>query len=240
LSLRPVRHEWGTHYRVNDLPYDCKVVVLVDEVTKEHEGRLHVPGMVAALILSALAIILFYLGWILPSPGGSLVVPTLVVFGIGCIAGLACWIATGSRAIPITAAGIALVASVWTFQFSLPASVTWGSNATAQAQEALVRVNLGPYSAVGIPVHPCSIAMTGSVGKLDAPYRQCAASTPQGHFVTFTPKGQPTHGLAYTDVGAGTFPDECSRHLIGEWWMFSGSTDGMGGCPIGYQFHGGG
>lgn len=225
---------------MNGPTYDWKVVLLANEVTEVRQGRLRVPWVVAALILSSVGILLFYLGWILPSPGGSVVVPTLVTFGIGCVAGLALWIATGSRAIPITAVTITLVASVWTFQFSLAASVAWGSNATAQAQEALARVKSGPRSAVGIPLHPCSISKTGSVGKLDAPYRQCAVSTPEGHFVTFTPEGQPTRGLAYTDVGPGTFPDQCTRHLIGKWWMFTGSSDGMGGCPIGYQFHGGG
>lgn len=198
------------------------------------------PGVIAALILTSLAIILLVLGWVLPSPGGSLVVPTLVVFGIGCIAAVACWIVTGSRAVSISAVAITLIASVWTFQVSLLVAVTWGSTATVQARDALLRIDSGRRSAAGIPLHPCTVTTTGSVGPLDAPYRQCAVSTPQGHFVTFTPPDQPTRGLAYTDQGAGTFPDECARHLIGEWWMFTGSSDGMGGCPLGYQFHGGG
>lgn len=230
----------GTLYRRTRLLYDRKVVVLTDEVAAAHSGKLRVPGLIAALILLPLAILLGYLGWVLPSPGGSLVVPTLVVFAIGSIAGLACWIVTGSTATTLAAVTITIVASVWTFLFSLPATVSWGSNATAQAQEALVRLDSGPRSSVGLPLHPCSTVVSGSVGGIDAPYRQCAVSTPQGHFVIFTAVGQRTRGLTYTDVGAGTFQDQCTHHLIGEWWMFTGSTDGMGGCPIGYQFHGGG
>jgi len=55
----------------------------------------------------------------------------------------------------------------------------------------------------------------------------------------FTATGGPTLGLGYTNLGGAAFPDECSRHLTGEWWMFAGTTSGTGDCPIGYQFNGG-
>ena len=202
--------------------------------------RVRLSGLLNGAILSSIAILLGYLGWALPSPGGSLVVPTLIVFGIGCAAAVIYWIATGSKMVTIVAAAITVVASVWTFAFSLPTSVAWGSNATAQAQVALRQLALTPRDAAGVTQPQCSTKRTGSVGPLDAPYRQCAFSTPQGTMVTFTVTGGPPRGLGYTNQGAATFPDECSRHLIADWWMFTGETSGTGDCPFGYRFHGGG
>jgi hypothetical protein len=62
--------------------------------------------------------------------------------------------------------------------------------------------------------------------------------TPEGHFVIYSPIGTRAQGLGYTDRGAETFLDECYRNLVGQWWMFVGDA-ASGGCPIGYQFHGG-
>jgi len=68
----------------------------------------------ATAIVALVAFVLGYLGWVLPSPGGSLVVPTLIVFGIGCAAGITCWIVTGSRATAVAILGLSVLASVWT------------------------------------------------------------------------------------------------------------------------------
>jgi len=216
------------------------VAVLVDEVKVADDGRLHLPAALTTAIVTSVAIVLGYLGWVLPSPGGSLVVPTLIVFGIGCAAGIACWIIPGSWATAVAVLGVTVLASVWTFSFSLPASMAWDSNATSQAQTALQQLASAPRNQYGVPLRPCSTMVTGSIGPIGAPYRQCPVSTPEGHFVIFTTAGLTGRGLGYTDVGAATFPDECSRHLTGEWWMFTQDSSGAGGCPIGYQFHGGG
>jgi hypothetical protein len=215
------------------------VVALIDKV-KVADGRLHLPLALTAAIVMLVAIVLGYLGWVLPSPGGSLVVPTLIVFGIGCAAGIACWIIAGSWVTAVAVVGVTVLASVWTFSFSLPASVAWDSNATSQAQTALQQLASSPRNQYGVPLRPCSTRTTGSVGPIGAPYRQCSVSTPEGHFVIFTAGGLTGRGLGYTDVGAATFPDQCSRHLTGEWWMFTRDSSGTSGCPIGYQFHGGG
>lgn len=216
------------------------MVVLIDDVNLADGGRLHLLVAFAPAIVTLVAIGLGYLGWVLPSPGGSLVAPTLVVFGIGCVAGIVCWIIIGSWATTIAVFGITVVASVWTFSFSLPASVAWDSNATSQAQSALQHLASSPRNRYEVPLRPCSTIVTGSVGPIAAPYQECAVSTPEGHFVIFTSAELPDRGLGYTDIGAATFPDECSRHLTGEWWMFTRDSSGTGGCPIGYQFHGGG
>jgi hypothetical protein len=63
----------------------------------------------------------------------------------------------------------------------------------------------------------------------------------EGHIVLYFALGAvPVRGIGYTDVGAAAFPDECSRHLVGRWWMFVGDGGGGGPCPFGYRFHGGG
>ena len=215
--------------------YDRQVVVLVDNVKLAPDGRLRVPRMVTAAILVMAAFGLGYLGWVLPSPGGSLALPTLIVFGIGFVVGIVCWIVTGSRATAVIVAAVTLAASLWTFDFSLPASVSWDPSATSQAQSALARLAASPRGQYGVPLHPCTTKLAGSVGPINAPYRECAVSTPEGQSVLFTVAGKTVRGLGYTDRAATSFPDECTRHLAGEWWMFTSTT---GGCPIGYQFQG--
>jgi hypothetical protein len=104
-----------------------------------------------------------------------------------------------------------------------------------------MQLKSAPKDSGGVPLHPCSVVTSGSIGPLPAPYRQCAISTSEGQIVRFTATGDMSgHGLAYTDVGATTFEDECSRHLVGKWWMFDGNSNQTGTCPFGYQFRGGG
>jgi hypothetical protein len=222
------------------LPYACRVVVLADEVKLTHHGRLRVPRLITAGTLAVTAIVLAWLGWTLLSPGGSLVIPTLIVFGVGCAISITYWIVTGSGAAAVALIVITVAASVWTFAIALPVAVVLDPSADSQANAAFTQLAASPRSQYGIPMHPCSAKLAGSVGPLDAPYRICAVSSPEGHFVLFTALGQTARGLGFTDRGAATFPDECSRHLTGAWWMFTGTTSGTGDCPIGYQFHGGG
>jgi len=134
----------------------------------------------------------------------------------------------------------ALLASAWTFQFSLPASLAWDSGATTQAQQALAQLKSEPKGLDGVPQKPCRDITLGEVGPLKAPYRECAALTGRGgYFVTFVLVASNIRGIEYTDLGSGSFADECARHLVGQWWMFS-SDEGTGACPFGYEFHGGG
>ena len=83
------------------------MVVLADEVKLADDAGLRLSRTPTKAILVLVAIFLGYLGWVLPSPGGSLVVPTLIVFGIGIAVGIADWVITGSRAttIAVNAAG---------------------------------------------------------------------------------------------------------------------------------------
>jgi hypothetical protein len=188
-----------------------------------------------------------FLGWLLPTPGGSLLVPTSIVFGIGVVISLLAW-ALGSLGVKrrlfmsfsVVVAAFTVLACVWTFQFSLPAHLEWDSGATNQAQQTLVHLSHLPRGPDGARSEPCTLVSTGSVGALSAPYTECAVYTFAGHFVTYDSVQSPGHGLGYTDAGAATFPDECSRHLVDQWWMYAPDGGGLGACPIGYRFHGGG
>lgn len=194
-------------------------------------------GVVVGLVLA-------YLGWILPIPGGSFLIPTLIVAGAGVLVTLVGGVFAlhsnhhSLRVFCITVLVLTIAASIWTYAFSMPASVAWDSNATHEARIVLARVDAEPKTNTGIPIKACWTVRQGSIGSLRAPYSECGVSTREGHFVTFSPIGY-NGGLSYTDRGAATFPDACSRHLTGEWWVYRSETNGEGGCPVGYRFQGG-
>jgi hypothetical protein len=214
-------------------------VVVLEDLPREVAVRRHqYPKALNLVLLFSVTFGLGYLGWILPGAGGSLAIPTLIVFGIGCSVAVGWWIVVRHWAGVVSVIAITIATSLWTFAFSLPASLTWGSDATVRAQTALARLDSSPK--VNGTVQPqCSDVETGSVGPIAAPYRQCAVFTPAGHSVFFLAAGQTTRGLGYTDRASATFLDECIRHLVGGWWMFTADASGEGNCPIGYHFHGG-
>jgi hypothetical protein len=215
------------------------MVVLAPQVTPARDEPRPLPVVVTGPVLLLSALLLGVLGWILPTAGGSLVIPTLIVFAIGCAIGGTFWFVSGAWAPLVGLAAITAVASVWTFAFSLPTAMALDSSATSQAQAALAQLGSSPRGQSGVPLHPCETEGVGSIGPIKAPYTRCAVSTPGGHSVRFTEVGH-EGGISYTDVGAADFPDECTRHLTGEWWMFVvESKDAPGGCPIGYHFQGG-
>ncbi len=225
------------------------MVILFDhlrdtEIEPRHKQGSKLPAAAGGLLVG---LTLGYLGWVLPTPGDSLLFPTLIVAGIGLVIAVAAGVFALHPNLQVlwVFCGVGLVftvaASLWTYQFSIPASIAWDSHATQLAQQTLAQVNAEPL-VNGVPPGRCWTVVNGSVGDIQAPYQMCGTSTPEGHFVTFSavdagPKGG---GLGYTDRGAATFPDACSTHLFGKWWMFSNNTDGMGSCPVGYTFHGGG
>jgi hypothetical protein len=223
------------------LTYAAGVVTVFGHLKESELGTMpHRGGKSLAIVGAVLVgLVLGYLGWVLPVPGGSVIVPTLVVAGIGaltaCLGAIfalhpthrSLWVFCGM------VVGFTIAASVWTYQFAIPASVAWDGNAVPQARLALARVggSLQPH---------CSTIRDGSIGSIQPPYIECATSNPRAHFVIYRAGPDSKGGLGYTDRGAATFPDECSRHLIGPWWMFTRDTDGMGSCPVGYRFQGGG
>lgn len=229
-------------------------MVQVEPASAEEEPQ-WARGRPLIAILGAIPVGLFlgYLGWILPSVGGSVIVPAMIVFGIGAALVVVCWVVGTFRhrasvmVFALGAATVTVLASLWTFEFSLPAAISF-SNATNEAQAALLRlqhgdgVHVGSAHSPGV-VLPCAVHAAGGVGPLSAPYRECAAWSAEGHFVTFSSTSTQLGGLGYTDIGANTFPDECVRHLTGNWWMYTSadlSVNDPGACPFGYRFQGGG
>jgi hypothetical protein len=191
------------------------------------------------------------LGTRLVTPGQSLAIPTAIVAAVGGGLVLVSWVVasfrTGRQAGWIFAATtlvVTVLACLWTFEFALPAGIEW-SDATTQAQDALNLVQRSPLNVHGtVPQYPCTTHTNGSIGPLDAPYKECSIWTPAGHLVEFNAIGPGAHGgLVYTDRPSASFEDECSRHLVGSWWMFAPSTVSNGDpgtCYIGYTFSGGG
>lgn len=212
------------------------------------------PAWLLVAAIFVVGLLLGYLGLVLPAPGGSLIVPagfvTTVAVAVAVVGGTYLFV-HGARGQSGLFVGVVLllaaIAWAWTFEFSLPAQMAWDARASSQAQEALRQVQQGPVDARGIPLHPCRILQAGSIGPLGAPYDECATSYVDGfgnrvNFVLFTPLGARTQGLAYTNIGSATFEDQCYRHLLGDWWAFSGGdlSNPMNPCPFGYEFHGGG
>jgi hypothetical protein len=139
----------------------------------------------------------------------------------------------------VAVAACTVLAAVWTFEFSLPVAMALDGNATPAAERALLQVQHGPLSPRGLPLHPCTTVETGSIGPLEAPYQECALSNPEIQVVRYSvTSAGGVRGLVYTDIGAAAFPDQCFRHLVGQWWMFVGDASAIG-CPWGYTFHGG-
>jgi hypothetical protein len=216
----------------------------IEELKIEHHPIRPGGKMMPVIAGVVVGLVLGYLGWVLPTPGGSFLIPTLIVAGAGIlvllVGGLfalhlnhqSLWVFC------VTVLVLTIAASIWTFAFSMPASVAWDANATHEAQVVLARVNAEPKTSAGIPIKACWTVRQGSIGSLRAPYSECGVSTREGHYVTFGSIGY-NGGLGYTDRGAATFPDACSRHLTGEWWVYRSETNGEGGCPVGYRFQGG-
>jgi hypothetical protein len=205
---------------------------------------------VAGLAAVVIGIALGALGAVLVGPGESLAEPTAIVAAVGCGIALVSWVVASFRASRqagwIFAVGVAIVtvlACVWTFEYALPAAIEW-SDATAQAQNVFSNLQHAAQDSHGaLRPQPCTVHDSGSVGPLAAPYKECAVWTPVGHSVSFVPSSPTASGgLVYTDRPSAFFADECERHLVGNWWMFSQSTNSNGdpgSCFFGYRFHGG-
>lgn len=176
------------------------------------------------------------LGWLLVRPGSSVLVPTAEVAVLAIlpfVIGMAALSFSDNRQLHRLFIGLFGVlgpmAIAWTFFGVLPASVIWNSSGPQLAATATTGSNGG-----------CRLVTSGSIGLIDAPYNVCVTTFNGGTGVRFAAAdGKSGYVYLTATSSSGWFPDECSRHLIGKWWMF-GSSDGIGDCPFGYQFHGGG
>jgi hypothetical protein len=184
------------------------------------------------------------LGTRLQNPGRSLVLPALIVGGVGVVPAVISWIVACFRPqrrelwiLSILFTVLAACSSFWTFDLAMPVSLIIDSSSTQRARAAL--------TAVGSSHHfRCTTVESGSIGPLRPPFQMCAYPDTGGKYsVIFTALTSSTdRGLSFTNFSTGDLQDQCSRHIEGEWWAFGGTTevDNPGGCLIGYQFHGGG
>jgi hypothetical protein len=112
---------------------------------------------------------------------------------------------------------------------------------TRSTKAILFRLNHGDLGET-VPVHPCRLVRSGGIGPLNAPYKVCAISTAEGHFVNFIAIGRtPEQGITYTDRGPATFLDECYMHITGRWWEFRAAdlSNPSAPCSGPWHFHGG-
>ena len=117
----------------------------------------------------------------------------------------------------------ALFATVWTFDFALPAAMAADTQATHQALAAI--------SARSTKDCMKAVITSGSIGPLHAPYERCVLSSAAGPTVLYLTQSAAS-GVAF-DPGVETLLGAtCVRHLTGRWWQWTTFT---GTCPFGYQ-----
>jgi len=107
------------------------------------------------------------------------------------------------------------------------------------AKAILFHLNHGDET-VTVPIHPCKIVRSGTVGPLRAPYKVCSISTAEGHIVGYDAMNG-KHGVTYTDRGPETFLDQCYQHLTGRWWSWEAADldNPAEPCSGPWHFHGG-
>ncbi len=223
------------------------------EVSKDRFARNLAHGNPLALVAAIIVgLILGYLGWIFPIPGGSVVGPSLEILGIGfaivaaaivaIIFAPASWLPWLSTFL-VAQFIVTIVMSVWAYGFPLKVAMAIQQpRADLAAEGYLHSLNHGNLQ-MNVPSTPCRVVNTGHIGPLEAPYQECAFSTAEGHFINFTSAKPGTKGrLTYTDVELKTFADMCYRHLVGRWYTSTLPHLEQPGypCPMGYSFHGSG
>jgi hypothetical protein len=222
-------------------PFDYSFITMVstDEISLATKSRGSEDRRVVLLVVTipiVISILGGLIGWLLVQPGRSVLVPSAevaVLVTLPFVIGMAILSFSDNRQLHRLFLGLFAVlgpmAIAWTFFGVLPASVVWNSSGPQLAATAATGPNGG-----------CRLVTSGSVGLVDAPYNVCVNTFNGETGVTFA-EANSKSGYVYLTAtsSSGWFPDECSRHLIGNWWAF-GSFDGTASCPFGYQGHGGG
>lgn len=182
---------------------------------------------VVALVAGGIA------SWPLIQPGQSLIWPivldVLVYFAIAAGFRLLMKVAhvrTYSRRSPKIIVFIAVFGILWTYFGALPASVIFDTAAVGTAHYEVALPGTGP----------CRLVQHGSVGKLSAPYKICTRIDGRNSIVEFaTPNLSRGYAYIMGPSWVSWFPDECARHLFGNWWAFHiNPYTAVPGCPFGY------
>jgi hypothetical protein len=189
--------------------------------------------------VALIGLIQFWLGYVLPDPGYSVLMPVVAIVFLGLIGLAVTWRAlSGShrrslrRQLAVAIGGCTLMASVWSVEFAMPLSMTLGSGSAMQQARAAEMAQWNqkvPGSA------PCTKFLHGHVGPLDAPYTVCPDVA--NGTVEFTKGDSLSHGIFYQLNRQGNGPAMCVRHLEGPWYA---QVSGQQNCPMGYTMGPGG
>lgn len=202
----------------------------------EQRGLPRKLALYAALVVVAL--IAGVSSWLIVKPGNTLLWPMAVDAFIVTLFGVVCrfvLLPRSSRLIrngyTIAFLGFGVASLLWTYFGVLPVSVAFDSSGAKIARLEVARGAQG-----------CQLIEQGSVGLLRAPYKICTDVIPGASRVEFaTPDLYRGYAYVTGRYGGSWFPDQCARHVVGNWWaFFNDAASTVNGCPFGYSAHGGG
>jgi hypothetical protein len=219
----------------------CAVQMQVIESRAAESGpRSRGPAMLAGAAAVVFGVFEGFVGFVCAAPGSSLATTCALVAALGLVGLGLGWAVLwrrghrdGFRVFAVGTVALSIAAVWWTWAFALPAALQWDTSATPRAQTAL--------RGIGDDKSVCTNVLSGSIGPLAAPYQQCAINGPPGSTVEYLVLSgdrplSPYRGLIFSEAPESTFSDECTRHLVGDWYAFSGDPAGL----IGYSCRGGG
>jgi hypothetical protein len=215
----------------------------VTTTTSDHAGsrtRFSVNPLMAAFAgIIAADLASSFISWQIVQPGISLFGPTaltIVIMGFTALSSYFVLRKRQSRKAQRTLGSfvvvLCLLPPIWTYFGVLQVSIFLDSSATRTAQELIASKST-----------TCNIVPIGSVGRLRAPYEVCATDYPgYGYRVNFSTLDN-IRGYAYIKGRSNVswFPDQCAKHLSGNWWVFNISINAANGsCPMGLPVNGSG
>jgi multisubunit Na+/H+ antiporter MnhB subunit len=221
-------------------------MVLVDspeaEEISQRTGNQTLIAFAALIALLAMAFLCGIVGFVFSSPGGSIVLPTILVAFVALFLTVVGWVALSAVNSPLIRIGFVVLAILvgvsacwWTYTSALSAQIAQDASATTQAVTAL----RGASSANSAQ---CRTLTGDDFGPIRAPYSECATPAPAGGFVTYASvesdgKGLPAHsvdrGVVFNLGPVSNLTGLCVRHLVDGWWAWANSA---GQCSTGYQY----
>jgi len=174
-----------------------------------------------------------YFAFTTDSPGASLAGHCLLVAGIALVVAGIGWSflctkgTTVRRVFFVSMLVVGFLATWWAWAFAMPAAMAWDSGATPNA---LAAMRDAPEGKTG-----CVQVSSGSVGPLSAPYQRCASTYGVEYYASASDPG--TAGGLLFQQGTTLPPDQCLRHLVGNWYAFTEDPAGATGYA---QCEGGG
>jgi hypothetical protein len=211
--------------------------------TSDHVGsrtKFSINPTVATLVgITTVDVASGFISWQIVQPGNSLFGPTALAVVIMSLTALSSYFVLSKRPVRRAqrtlwsiVAVLCLLPPIWTYFGVLQVSILLDSSATRTAQGLIASKST-----------TCHIVPTGSIGRLRAPYEVCPTNYPgYGYRVNFATLDN-VRGYAYIKGRSNVswFPDQCAKHLFGDWWVFNISINvASGSCPMGLPANGSG